>query len=248
MDNILYTNSVTDVRLKEMVEIIPGKDKELSNQIILTIQSAGAGEITPIFLKASRQVSFTSIDEIGTKFILDDKEVTTDVFQVTTGNTTYFGLQFEDSNEHTLKVSLVNSSINQSIFGNIQYLTKVTIGTSIISIGDAAFNHCYSLTSVTIGNSVTTIGSSAFDGCTGLKSIIIPNSVTEIGSQAFNDCNSLTTITSLAATTPTISNNTFYNIKSGGTLHVPAGSDYSAWMSTDSHYLGEYNWTKVEDA
>jgi len=38
------------------------------------------------------------------------------------------------------------------------------------------------------------------------------------------------------------------NVKTNGTLHVPSGSDYSAWMSTSDFYLGKYNWTKVEDA
>ena len=42
---------------------------------------------------------------------------------------------------------------------------------------------------------------------------------------------------------PTIQSNTFQNIKTGGTLYVPTGStDYDIWMD----YLGEYNWTKVE--
>jgi len=81
------------------------------------------------------------------------------------------------------------------------------------------------MTTATIGNLVTSIGARAFDGCSGLTSII-----------------------SLATTAPAIQSNTFINIKTNGTLHVPAGSDYSTWMSTDNYYLGKYNWTKVEDA
>ena len=76
----------------------------------------------------------------------------------------------------------------------------------------------------------------------------IGNSVTSIGVGAFWGCSGLNLITSLATTAPTIYSITFQNIKANGTLHVPAGSDYSAWMATSDYYLGKYNWTKVEDA
>lgn len=311
--DILYINSVEDIRLIDALHI-SNKDKELPNQIILTIQSAGTEVVTPIFSKDyPNRVVFTSIDEIGTKFILDGKEITSDDFQVVTKsqygtNYNFFGLQFEDSNEHTLKVSLVNSTINQNTFKSNNYLTKVIIGTSITSIGNSAFGWCNGLTSVTIGNSVTSIGEQAFlgcsgltsvnindlaawcdidfddqdanplyyahnlylnnsqvtnldipnsvtaiknyafDGCTGLTSLTIPNSVTAISDGAFKGCSSLNLITSLATTAPTVKSSTFQNIKTMGTLHVPAGSDYSAWMQTSAYYLGKYNWTKVEDA
>ena len=98
-----------------------------------------------------------------------------------------------------------------------------------------------------IPNGVTTIGQKAFEGCTGLASITIPNSVTSIGQFAFRYCSGLTSITSLATTAPTIGSKTFYYIKSGGTLYVPTGSTgYDVWMGTGNYYLGQYNWTKVE--
>lgn len=283
MEDIFYINSVTDIRLKEMVETIPSKDKELPNQIILTIQSAGAGEITPVFSKnVSETTIFSSINEIGTKFILDDKQITSDDFQVVTKtesgmNYNFFGLQFEDSNEHTLKISLISSKIpnfqrinvgggysansitsvviSNSIteigdyaFFNCKGLTSVTIGNSVTTIGSNTFNHCTGLTSVSIPNSVTKIGFSAFASCTALSSVIIGNSVTTISGNAFNSCSGLISITSIATIAPTITSLTFFSIANNGTLHVPAGSDYSAWMATGDYYLGKYNWTKVEDA
>ena len=46
----------------------------------------------------------------------------------------------------------------------------------------------------------------------------------------------------------TISKDTFKNVKTGGTLRVPAGSTgYDIWMGTGDYYLGKYNWNKVED-
>jgi len=48
-------------------------------------------------------------------------------------------------------------------------------------------------------------------------------------------------------TAPTITNNTFVNVKTGGILTVPAGSTgYDVWVGTDDWYLGYYDWTKVE--
>ena len=75
------------------------------------------------------------------------------------------------------------------------WITSVTIGNSVTSIGDLAFSLCTGLTSVTIGNSVTSIGRSAFSGCTGLTSVTIGNSVTSIGEHAFSGCTSLTSVT-----------------------------------------------------
>ena len=125
--------------------------------------------------------------------------------------------------------------------------TNVIIPNSVTSIGGSAFAGCSGLTSITIPNSVTTISNDAFQYCTGLTSVTIGNSVTTIGTYAFNSCSSLTSITSLSTTAPTITNSTFYNIKTGGTLTVPSGSTgYNIWMGTGNYYLGKYNWTKVE--
>lgn len=267
MKDILYFNTLDDIRIVNTLRT-NNKEKALPNQIILTIQSAGAGQITPVFLKDNGEVSFTSIDEIGTKFILDGKEITSDKFQIIDGKLFHFGLQFKDSNKHTLKVSLVNSTINQNTFEGNRHLIKVTIGTSITSIGSNAFSGCGGLTTITIPNSITSIGNECFMGsnltsvtipnsvtsipyrcfydCSNLTSITIPNSVTEIGESAFKNCTSLITITSLAMIAPIISSNTFQNIKTNGTLHVPAGSNYSTWMSTSNYYLGLYNWTKLK--
>ena len=97
-----------------------------------------------------------------------------------------------------------------------------------------------------IPDSVTTIGDYAFSSCKGLTSITILNSVTTIGNYAFKGCSALTSIKCLAPTAPTISYNTFREVKSNGILHYPSGSDYSSWMSTASYYLGYYHWTSQE--
>ena len=98
-----------------------------------------------------------------------------------------------------------------------------------------------------IPDSVTNISQNAFNYCSYLTSITIPDSVTSIGRLAFYGCSSLTSIVSNAMVAPTITNDTFYSIKPGGTLTIPIGSTgYDAWMNTGGNYLGKYNWTKVE--
>ena len=74
-------------------------------------------------------------------------------------------------------------------------IESVTIGNSVISIGDYAFLGCDGLTSIAIPDSVTSIGHSAFENCDGLTSITIPNSVTEIGGSAFFFCTGLKSMT-----------------------------------------------------
>ena len=75
------------------------------------------------------------------------------------------------------------------------YITSITIGNHVTSIGAYAFFDCNALTSITIPNSVTSIGNDAFYGCTALTSITIPNSVASIGDRAFSYCIGLTSVT-----------------------------------------------------
>ena len=158
------------------------------------------------------------------------------------------------------------TTIGNWSFGYCSGLTSITIPNSVTTIGYGAFGHCSGLTSITIPNSVTSIESEAFRECTSLDvvyiesdvasigervfyscssltSVVISSGVTSIGSEAFSFCSSLNEITCNAITAPTISRYAFRNVKSGGILKVPAGSNYSSWMSTNDYYLGKYNWT-----
>ena len=89
-----------------------------------------------------------------------------------------------------------------------------------------------------------TILEQAFYRCYALKSVDIPDSVTEIRAGAFSGCSGLTNITCHAVNAPLLgSGGVFYDVKQNGTLYYPSGSNYSTWLSTDSYYLGYYNWT-----
>ena len=73
-----------------------------------------------------------------------------------------------------------------------QGLTKITIPSSVTSIGYSAFSNCTSLTEITIPSSVTSILDSAFSDCTSLTEITIPSSVTTMGNGVFMNIPSIT--------------------------------------------------------
>lgn len=135
------------------------------------------------------------------------------------------------------------TSIGDNVFLNCFNLTNITIPNSITSIGNFTFASCSSITNIIIPDNVTSIGTNVFSDCHSLISITIPNGVISIGTNAFTRCRSLTNIICNAMASPTISDDTFTDVKPYGTLTVPAGSTgYDVWMRT----LGSYNWTKVE--
>ena len=88
---------------------------------------------------------------------------------------------------------------------------------------------------------VTSIVDGAFQE-SNIVSITIPDSVTSIGDYAFGNCSKLKEITCLATTAPSITEYTLFDIRTYGFLKIPAGSNYSSWMSSRSHYLGYYHW------
>ena len=66
--------------------------------------------------------------------------------------------------------------------------TSISIPDSVTRIGKRAFYDCsYYLTSITIGNGVKSIGEYAFAGCHRLRDITVPDSLINIGRYAFDD-------------------------------------------------------------
>ena len=88
--------------------------------------------------------------------------------------------------------SSVTSIGNYAFFG-CQDLS-VIIAEGATSISDWAFANCSGIISISIPDSVISIGNLSFWNCTGLTSIIIPDSVVSIGS-AFSGCTGLTDVT-----------------------------------------------------
>ena len=255
----IFTNNDNSVKSIEV-------DGTLLNSVVTTYQFDSVGEHiikyefnnpttvgnnAPLFMSLTtikRVVIANSFTSIGDYAFLSCTSLTS----VTIPNsvTSIGGNAFVRCNSLT-SVIIPNSVtyIGGTAFAECSSLTSVTIPNSVTSISNEAFYKCSSLTSVAISDSVISIGNNTFQSCSSLTSVIIPSGVTSIGKDAFYGCSSLRTITSLATTAPTISNSTFQDVKTGGTLTVPTGATgYDTWMSTGNYYLGKYNWTKVEQS
>lgn len=77
--------------------------------------------------------------------------------------------------------------------------------------------------------------------CNNLTKVYLYSGITTIGKWAFEACSNLLEIYSFNPTAPSLAVNVFLNMSSGGTLHIPSGSDYSSWTNNLN------NWTVVDD-
>ena len=102
-------------------------------------------------------------------------------------------------------VSLPSSllSIGESAFYNCSF-GRIEIPKNLTTIGNAAFVYCESLNYVGLPSSLTSIGDGAFQECGNLQKITIPENVTSLGSMVFYHCNKLVEIYCKAANPPTL--------------------------------------------
>ena len=152
---------------------------------------------------------------------------------------------YGSSNFVSMKVDDIEEEISTTSsykFDNGEHTVKFTLANGVTSIDMGAFSGCSALKKIIISDHITSIGDYAFSDCSGLTSVTIGNSVESIGRKAFQDCSSLTSITCNARIAPEITDNTFQNIASEGTLTVPLdATGYDTWLTK----LGS-DWTKVE--
>lgn len=94
------------------------------------------------------------------------------------------------------KITIPSSveTMGKGVFADCYNLTTVNILSPIEIIEDQTFGSCEKLESFVIPNSVKVIGSSAFNGCKALLSIELPNNVQTIGAWAFAGCIGLTSV------------------------------------------------------
>ena len=114
-------------------------------------------------------------------------------------------------------------SIGDHAFRYCVSLTSVVVPEGVTSIGKELFQNCNNLTEVNIPEGVISIGQSAFEGCK-ISTITIPENVSSIDAYAFYECSNLTSITSNAATPPTLGNGVFNGVSSSIPVYVPAVS------------------------
>jgi len=89
------------------------------------------------------------------------------------------------------------AAIGASAFNGNKSITKVTIPSSVKTIGATAFYGCTELTEVIFseGSEISEIPTGAFSGCSKLDGVVIPDTVKKIGYKAFNNCTSMKTVT-----------------------------------------------------
>lgn len=116
------------------------------------------------------------------------------------------------------------------------YLTKVTLGGNIYSIGDKAFYHCGNLADVTITADVRYIGTDAFCG-TSITNIDLPENLETIGYGAFYNCNKLESIT-IPSSVWAIHRAAFYGTDALKNVVIEDGENLINFYN----YNHEYNW------
>lgn len=125
-------------------------------------------------------------------------------------------------------------------------ITKVTIPSSVESIGGRAFHDCTALTEVTIPNGVKSIGGSAFLNCNKLMSITLPDSVEKLGDYAFYECDKLTSV-ALSRSMTEIGERTFAFCEALERVTIPKSVtkiDYNAFSHCDKLADIAYGGTK----
>ncbi len=85
------------------------------------------------------------------------------------------------------EVTYLVEHIGDEAFLNCEYLTGLTLPSTILSVGTSAFAGCENLTMLT-HNGEGTIGDYAFSGCSGLTDIRFSDLITSIGEDAFANC------------------------------------------------------------
>ena len=151
-------------------------------------------------------------------------------------------------------LSAKTTEIGARAFMNTSITGKITISSTVTSVGEEAFKNCVYLEEVT--SSAAKIGASAFEGCSALKAVTLaglteigdaafkgiviekvslPKEVTAIGNEAFADCAQLAEIT-LLGSAPTIGTDVLKNTPIYAHFFY-SGSDTS-YQLTDGKWNG----------
>lgn len=112
-------------------------------------------------------------------------------------------------------------------------ISKVTIDSTVTSIGANAFSGLSSLSLINIPANTISIGENAFSGCTSLKNVYIPTHVTSIGANAFSGCSSLAVVT-IPESVTTIGDGAFTACASSLNIRGFAGSAAETYASANS--------------
>ena len=85
-------------------------------------------------------------------------------------------------------------AFKSSDYNGAFYLTKITFGANVKTVGESAFEGCRSLISAELNEGLVSIGNKAFNACENLSSIKLPTSLESVGNEAFAYNKALTSI------------------------------------------------------
>ena len=114
------------------------------------------------------------------------------------------------------------TSIGNWAFQEYTALQSVTLGSSVLRIGDYAFVKCENLVLLNLPDGLTYVGEGAFKACTALSTIEFPNSVSSIGPGALQGCVRLKHVT-LSAGLTGISDYLFFECRALEKIVIPEG-------------------------
>ncbi|MCQ2533770.1 MAG: leucine-rich repeat protein [Clostridia bacterium] len=114
------------------------------------------------------------------------------------------------------------TEISAHAFEYLSDVKKVTIPSTVKTIGDYAFLMCDGMESLTLSEGIEELKASSFSGCRALKSVVIPTSVKYIGRNAF----SFAAIQSVSVTRGVIDDYAFYGCGAMGGASIGSGVSY----------------------
>ncbi len=134
------------------------------------------------------------------------------------GNNAFSGFEYLSS----LTLPSTLKTIGDGAFEQCVRLKDFTFPSFVEDIGEAAFRRCKTLTKVTLPKNIRSVRKSTFAYCEKLSTISIPDSVSLIGYMAFSMCDALTTVT-LPASVKEIDDYAFYYCDNLTTVSFPSG-------------------------
>ncbi len=92
-----------------------------------------------------------------------------------------------EDNRETYDIPEGTTVIGDNAFSGNEYLTRVTLPSTVRRIGEAAFEGCQNLSEIKLNNGLREIGPNAFVHCIRLTSLYLPSTVETIGESSLSD-------------------------------------------------------------
>lgn len=128
--------------------------------------------------KNNQRIHDAQVQYIGRQYIVANPDTTTGASEWVIGG----------------EVTASNPSLG--VFSGKGQIVNLTVGDTLLGIGDYAFYGCTGLVSITLGNGLSTIGNGAFADCINMTScsMQLNSAIAAIGASAFENCQALNNV------------------------------------------------------